>query len=199
MLIVGLGNPGKEYENTRHNIGRDLLFEMVNQRGDPYYWKNDRYTNSMVAEMDEMVMVLPETFMNRSGEAVRLLVKKYNLEAQRVVVLYDDIDLAVGSIKISKDRGAGGHNGVQSIIDHLGTTDFVRVRIGICPVDDEGVKTKPHKEQVRHFVLARFSPEERSRLEVVAEKLPRILSSIKNEGAEEAMNYFNRKDYRIVL
>lgn len=198
MLVVGLGNPGREYVGTRHNIGRDLLIELA-ERENFADWKHDSYVLSYVSSgqpagvQEEIKLALPETYMNRSGEAVRELVKNNNLSPEDLVVVYDDIDLPVGSIKISKSRGSGGHNGVQSIIDHLKTNDFVRIRIGICPVNEMGEKNKPTKTVVSKFVLARFSPLEKEKLDIVAKKLFESILSISQDGIERAMNTFNTK------
>lgn len=207
MLVVGLGNPGQKYVHTRHNIGRDVLLEIVN-RGDFSDIQTDRYTHSLVslgcvkrtarilpvspdgAERD-LIIALPETFMNRSGEAVRELVKKYELTSEDVVVVYDDIDLPYGRIKISKDRGDGGHNGIKSVVEHLGTKNFSRIRVGICPTDESGEKSKPHKEVVSRYVLGHLSAKETETFARVVDRVEEALDYVSVRGVEEAMNAMN--------
>ncbi len=133
--IVGLGNPGEKYKNTRHNIGWTVLDYFIENEGLPGLVDSAKYAGSMstgVVNGQEVTILYPNTFMNKSGSAVRKLVPKE--EAEKLVVVYDDVDLPVGDIKVSVGRGAGGHNGVASIIESLGSKDFVRVRVGIAPV-----------------------------------------------------------------
>lgn len=197
MLIVGLGNPGEEYTETRHNIGRSFLLDLAESE-DFSEWKKDNYLKALISEKTNLenqktILALPETFMNRSGESVREILRKYNLPTKDVVVIYDDIDLPIGSLKISQSRGAGGHNGVQSIIDHLGTTDFLRIRIGICPTDESGEKRKPNKDVVSRFVLARFAPTEKEKLAKLFPQIVETIKTLSKDGAEKAMNAFNKK------
>lgn len=135
LLIVGLGNPGPKYKYTRHNIGARIVGELK------------------PLNLEGVVLAEPTTFMNDSGRAVKLLTKRYPLDANSLIVIHDDIDLPLGKIRISKNRGSAGHKGVQSIIDELKTKDFNRIRIGICP--KEG---KP--KNIENFVLQNFTKEE---------------------------------------
>ncbi|MDZ7726015.1 MAG: aminoacyl-tRNA hydrolase [Candidatus Campbellbacteria bacterium] len=195
MLIFGLGNPGRKYASTRHNIGRDLLLD-ISEENNFNNWEFDKYANAYLTEAkvdDDHVsrFALPETFMNRSGEAVRELVKRFDVSSGEVVVMYDDIDLPVGSVRISKDRGDGGHKGLRSIVDHLHTRDFIRIRLGVCPVDEGGEKNKPPKEIVRDYVLGRFSPEEREKVEKLPSLVWKVIRSLEIYGLTETMNRFN--------
>jgi len=206
MLVVGLGNPGQKYAHTRHNIGRDILLEIIN-RGDFSDIQNDRYAHSLVSDgymakarvvpreiTDKtgwLIIALPETFMNRSGEAVRELMKKYTLTYEDVIVVYDDIDLPFGKVKISKDRGDGGHNGVRSVVGHMGTKNFIRIRVGICPIDESGEKSKPHKDVVSRYVLGRLSPKETEALAAITQRVEEALECLSLRGVEEAMNSIN--------
>lgn len=146
-LIVGLGNPGKEYENTRHNVG--FLF-----------------IDKLSTEVDSQknILLKPQTFMNNSGMAVRTKIDFYKLSPADLIVIHDDKDLLLGEYKIQKDRGAAGHNGVQSIIDHLGTRDFMRVRIGIAHED------KQTMGDTADFVLNKFTKEEKEVLNKTVDK-----------------------------
>jgi|SRR3989344_5908179 len=147
MLIIGLGNPGKKYENTRHNVGHMFIDELENKK------------------LGGFILAKTETFMNLSGQSVKSLYTKYKIRDTRyIVVVHDDIDLPIGEFKIQQGRGAAGHKGVQSIINELGTKDFWRIRIGICPKDG-----KP--ENVENFVLQKFSKGEKEILKGVIKKI----------------------------
>lgn len=150
MIIVGLGNPGKKYENTRHNVGFMVIDELEKKAP----------ANFILAKTD--------TFMNLSGPAVKSLAKSYKLTAESLLVIHDDIDIPIGEFKIQKGRGAAGHKGVQSIINELKTKDFWRVRIGILPK-----RGKP--ENVEKFVLQNFNKEEQKILkEIIREVIKKL-------------------------
>ena len=188
MIIFGLGNPGEEYELTRHNLGR-LLVERVAVARDARFDFLGQH-QALVARGGDTTYVLPETFMNRSGDSVRTFLTTTD-EVQNIIVIYDDIDLPFGKLRISFGRGSGGHNGVESIIGALCTTDFVRVRIGIAPVSPDGVTRKPEGEAVADFVLKNFGAAEKAALPQLAEQLEEVLSVIMTDGYEVAMNRFN--------
>ncbi len=160
-IVVGLGNPGGEYVGTRHSVGRDFL-EALAQKLPP-----------------KTRVVLPDTFMNESGRALVKLVKSKKA-AEGLVVLHDDLDLPLGSAKISFGSGSGGHKGVESIQKTLKTKDFVRIRIGISPTTPSGRIKKPSSADVNDFVLGRFKPTEQEKLKkvrkVVAEALNILLA-----------------------
>ena len=152
-LIVGLGNPGKKYEKTRHNVGFMMINELEKK------------------ELPNKVKLLkPETFMNLSGIAVNNLMSFYKICPKNLWVIHDDIDLPIGKIRISKNRGAGGHKGVQSIIKELGTKNFNRIRIGICP-PLLSIKENGKPKNVEKFVLQKFTKNEEKILEQVIEKI----------------------------
>ncbi len=159
-LIVGLGNPGKEYEHTRHNVGWLFLGELVAGEEWQHSKKaNADYVKKEIAEK-RVELLKPTTFMNNSGLAVAYAKKKHDLPLTDIIVIHDDKDIPLGETRVQKGRGAAGHNGVQSIIDHLGEKDFWRIRIGVAPADREIHDTA-------HFVLARFTSEEQKKLETV--------------------------------
>lgn len=136
-LIVGLGNPGTEYRNNRHNIGFhyvDFLAEKI--AGTNSVWKSDQKINAEVYKVENMVFVKPQTFMNRSGEAVQRLVQFYKLKPADVVVIHDDLDIRFGEYKIARGKGPKGHNGIKSLEDHIGK-EFARIRIGVENRDPE--------------------------------------------------------------
>lgn len=156
LLIVGPGNPGKEYEKTRHNAGFMVLDKLRSdlELGD---WTDSKKFHAEMAEgkinKEKILLFKPQTFMNNSGQAVVAAAKFYKIKPTDIWVIHDDLDIPLGKIKIQRNRSAAGHHGVQSIIDALGTQDFVRFRIGIAPA-------KPPKTSGADFVLSKFSPTE---------------------------------------
>jgi PTH1 family peptidyl-tRNA hydrolase len=167
MLIVGLGNPGKKYEKTRHNVGSEVIDEL-------------KFLN-----LKNVILAKPRTFMNESGKAVKKLVKDYKLKVEDLIVVHDDIDLPLGKIKIVTGRGAAGHKGVESIIKALGTKNFVRFRIGILP--RSGKPKSPEK-----FVLQKFNKDEGEITGEVIKKTAEAIEIVLTESLEKAMNKFNK-------
>jgi PTH1 family peptidyl-tRNA hydrolase len=167
ILIVGLGNPGKKYEKTRHNLG----FRVVDELG--------------FLNREKIVLVKPKTFMNLSGKTVKSLIKKYKMPIINLWVAHDDIDIPLGKIRISKGRGAAGHKGVESIIKELGTKNFIRFRIGILP--KTGKPKKPEK-----FVLQKFNKNEERIVKEVIEKAMKAIDFSLKEGLEKAMSKYNK-------
>lgn len=195
FIIVGLGNPGEKYEKTRHNAGRTVLRCFAKQHNFPE-WEFDKYRNALISEGDvesvRATLVLPETFMNKSGFSVKKNTKDEDSVEERLIIVHDDMDLPIGSLKISHSRGSAGHRGVDSIIDALGTNDFTRVRIGILPVDESGAPRKPQGEgAVNRFVLQRFNSEELEKMKDVCASASEALLMIMREGRERAMDKFN--------
>lgn len=163
-LIVGLGNPGKEYQNTRHNIG----WVIADALAEGEKWQESKKANALYIKKQKFEIIKPTTFMNNSGLAVVYALKKHGVTPENIIVVHDDKDLLLGEYKIQKDRGSAGHNGVQSIIDHLGTKNFTRVRIGIAPEDKRAMG------DTAEFVLNKFSKGEKQ----IAEK---IISTVTEE------------------
>lgn len=191
-LIVGLGNPGEKYLKSRHNVGFIALDEIVSG------WEFDKYSNSFVSKNSASVFVKPQTFMNNSGVAVKALQHKHGVSPESIIVIHDDINLPFGSMKIQFGRGAGGHNGVQSVIDHVGTNEFVRIKVGIAPIDAEGkaVKPKPgifqsQKSAVSKYVLKDFSKADLEKLKIVSKNVREIIETLMKDGRQNAMNKFN--------
>lgn len=193
-VIVGLGNPGEEYTNTRHNTGR-MCVEHIHTARDFSEWKTEKKPPMHWAKGElvgkKSVLVSPDTFMNNSGRAVAHFIKNKK-EAGNCVVIYDDMDLPLGTIKISHDRGSGGHNGVESVIKALKTKAFVRVRVGVSPKTAKGVAKKPSgEERVLKFLLGKFRPEEMLVLKKVFRRVGEALECIVTEGYQQAMTNFN--------
>jgi len=155
-LIIGLGNPGIQYEKTRHNLGWRVVGQLARDL-DANEWKMEMKFNAFVAESffnnEKIIFARPQTFMNNSGIAVRSIADYYKISTEEILVIHDEIDLPLGEVKIQKNRGAAGHNGVKSVIEHLKTKDFIRIRIGIKPVKDGII-------EIEKFVLQNFDPKE---------------------------------------
>ena len=184
--VVGLGNPGAEYSDTRHNVGFDVLDALVASEG--LNWKRHFAWPAWSAtwrmeDGHKVVLVKPRTFMNRSGK-VLLKALRRGVLADEILVVYDDIDLPCGGLRLRAGGGGGGHNGVQSVTDALGTAQFPRLRVGIGP--------RPKGEKLVEYVLGHWSEEQKMAQETVR---PRAVSAVKTavtESVERAMNEFNR-------
>ncbi|MCA9361314.1 aminoacyl-tRNA hydrolase [Candidatus Kaiserbacteria bacterium] len=190
--IVGLGNPGEEYLHTRHNVGFKALDALLSafSIGEPV--KSSKFVGRLgegVVDGEEVVLLYPDTFMNKSGSAVQKLVPK--AEINKLIVIYDDVHLPIGSVRISFGRGDGGHNGIKSIIDGLGSRDFVRVRIGVAEKSFWGGVKKPSGDKLAKFVLAKFKKREEETLTEVLDRTVEIVKVIIDSGVENAMNQFN--------
>ena len=194
-VIVGLGNPGNEYENTRHNAGRMAVTHFAN-KNELREWKEDRKNELTVAKgavgTDTFVLLLPDTYMNKSGSAVLKFIKNPKA-AEKMVVVYDDLDLPLGKIKISFDRGSGGHKGLDSVMRAVKTRKFARIRIGVSPETASGKLKKPQGEkEVNDFILAKFKPAEMEELKKLFKRTSEAVAAIVDRGAVVAMNEFNQ-------
>lgn len=183
MIIALLGNPGKKYEDTKHNAAW-IVSEVWSLD-----WKENKYSESLESEHNGMIFIKPQTFMNESGRSMLWYMRKREEKPEQVVVVYDDVDLPIGTVRVSFNRGSGGHNGIKSIEQALGNPAFVRIRIGVAHVDEEGKAVLP--ESRHNFVLSSFSQEEYKIIESLSERVMKILETIKKEGHEKAMNEFN--------
>lgn len=191
-LLVGLGNPGKEYEHTRHNVAWIVLRSLMAHASfpDPH---NSSACSGEVSDGTlygkEVRVLFPTTFMNNSGTAVK---KTLGSETStHLVVVHDEIDLPFGTVRVVVSRGAGGHNGVKSIIEHLGSPDFVRIRIGIGKKNIFGIVRRPTGEQLSNFVLGEFGKSEAAQLPDIEQKVARALELIYTKGVQEAMGEVN--------
>lgn len=190
-VIVGLGNPGEEYVHSRHNAGRLAVSVFAGSLP----WKENKKAKARVStalvDGKKATLLLPDTFMNKSGSALLSYVKNLK-QAQQLVVVYDDLDLPLGKIKISFGRGSGGHKGVESVQRALKTKDFVRIRIGVSKSTKKGVAKKVQGEdEVVGFVLGTFRKSEMEELQKVFTMVNEALRTIVTEGHEVAMNRFN--------
>ena len=193
ILVVGLGNPGKEYSLSRHNIGFMVVDELSNRLG--VNLNKIEFTSlysEAVLEEKKLILLKPQTYMNRSGKAVSETVKFFKIPLKDVIVVYDEMDIPFGSLKIKVGGGSAGHRGIESIISSVGDDDFIRVRVGIG-------KPVQKSEGVTH-VLSRFKKEEKRMIEEVVSRAADAVWEIIVRGTESAMNKFNRKseDSRLI-
>ena len=193
LTVVGLGNPGDEYAKTRHNAGR-LVLEALAAKHDFSAWKKDGKSKALLSagEIDgvRMQFVCPDNFMNNSGTSVAYYIKEKE-QLSDLVVVYDDMDIALGRIKVSFDRGTGGHNGIESIQQHVQSREFVRVRLGVSPVSEEGMQKPKGEQAVLDFLLKNFRKSELEELEKISVRVGEALTTYAKEGKEKTMNVFN--------
>ena len=186
FLIVGLGNPGTEYAATRHNIGFDMVTYLSDKYGIALRSKEGKaIVGKGVIEGQKVMLVQPQTYMNLSGESVRALMDYYKLTTDEIVIIYDDISMPVGQVRIRPKGSAGGHNGIKSIIAHLGTQEFPRIKIGVWAKPENG-------DFVKH-VLGRFSKEDDAKIRDVFALAEEGLLAILQEDVKTAMNAVNGK------
>jgi PTH1 family peptidyl-tRNA hydrolase len=187
-LIVGLGNPGQKYDQTRHNIGFDCVDNIA--RSWQVSWQENRRFQGLFSEVSrpelgKIYLLKPLTYMNHSGQAVRAVLDWYKLKPESVLVIYDDMDLPLGKLRLRLSGSAGGHNGIKSIINHLGGQQFPRLRIGIGKSD--------HKRETISHVLGKFS---QSETKVVSQVLDLVREAIEyslSQGLEKTMSIYNAK------
>lgn len=213
-LIVGLGNPGSEYFNTRHNFGfLALNYFQDSMSGSPAEasakagfsaWQSNNQFKALISEGqingEKILLAKPQTFMNNSGQAARLLVDFYKLAPSDIIVLHDDLDLPVGELRVSQNASAGGHKGVASIIQTLGTQDFARLRLGIKPEENSSLCKGRwggifpffnKKTPAEKFVLRQFSESEKPLVQQAAQHAAEAILLILKDGLTAAQNKFN--------
>lgn len=183
-IIAGLGNPTKEYEKTRHNVGFDVIDVLADQMNVSLSEKKFKgcYAKGMLGG-EKVILLKPLTFMNLSGESIRAAADFYKVDPEHIIVIYDDISLDVGQLRIRKKGSAGGHNGIKSIIAHLGTQEFPRIKVG--------VGDKPPRMDLADYVLGRFSKEDRVIMEDAFKEAAKAAEMMISDGADAAMNRFN--------
>lgn len=185
-LIVGLGNPGKKYEETRHNAGFMVIDELLNRYQLELNKKKFKGSYAMeIIEGEKAILLKPETYMNLSGESLRPLMDYYQIEKEDILVIFDDLDLPAGKIRLRQKGGHGGHNGMRSIIDQLGTKDFNRIRVGIGRPDGP--------MPVVDYVLGRFSKEEQEKVQTSIEDAADACGDwLKGTAFQQVMNEYNQ-------
>ncbi|MDO4188783.1 MAG: aminoacyl-tRNA hydrolase [Lachnospiraceae bacterium] len=186
-IIAGLGNPGKDYKNTRHNIGFDVIDVIAEKnRIDVSTIKHKALIGKGMIGSEKVILVKPQTFMNLSGESLIDVCQYYKIDIEsELIVIYDDIALDVGAIRVRKNGSAGGHNGMKSIIQHLSTENFMRIRMG--------VGEKPKGYDLADYVLGHFTQDERKLEDAAALDALNAVEIILNDGADKAMNLYNKK------
>ena len=186
-IIAGLGNPGRQYAHTRHNVGFDaidVLAEKYNIKVENA--KGRALTGSGRIEGQSVLLVKPLTYMNLSGESIRALTDFYKIdETSQLIVIYDDISLPPGQLRIREKGSAGGYNGIKSIISHLGGQEFLRIKVG--------VGEKPAGWDLADYVLSRFAEDDRKKVEEALERAADAAVCLMTDGVEAAMNEYNRK------
>lgn len=187
FVIVGLGNPGKKYENTRHNAGFISIDALAAKYGISIMEKKHKaLCGTGVIEGNKVLLVKPQTFMNLSGESVRAVMDFYKIDPEEeMLVIYDDISLAPGNIRIRKKGSAGGHNGIKSIIAHAGTQNFMRIKVG--------VGEKPSGWDLADYVLGHFSEEDTSKIKEVMPDILQAAVLMMQGDVDKAMNDYNAK------
>jgi peptidyl-tRNA hydrolase, PTH1 family len=182
-LVIGLGNPGREYERSRHNLGFLAVDELARRQGRRF---NDRAAKSLTTRIQvgnqEVVLAKPQTMMNLSGLAVKALRAKYNVPLDRVLIVHDDLDLPFGRLRIRRGGSSAGNHGMDSVIESLGTKDVIRFRVGIGRPPGDGVD----------YVLSPFSESERTQLPDIVARVANAVEVAVNDGLEKAMTGFNR-------
>lgn len=186
-LIIGLGNPGKQYEHTRHNIGFDCIDALAKKWDAPL---NQMKFNGMYASVHrpegKVILLKPLTYMNLSGESVRPLMDYFDIALEDIIVIYDDLDLETGKLRLRQKGSAGGHNGIKSLIQHLGTQEFNRIRVGIS--------RPPSGMKVADYVLAKFSKEDAATIEKAVEKTVAAVEASLSKKFLDVMSEFNSKE-----
>jgi len=184
-LIVGLGNPGVRYARHRHNVGARCVSRLAAAHGLEFSrrQKNARVARGTIGGCP-VVLAIPQTFMNESGRAVAPLARFYQVPAENLLVIYDDLDLPPGSLRIRPDGSSGGHRGMRSVIEHLGTQSFPRLRIGIG--------RPPGQMDPADYVLQNFTPDEEPVIEETIERAIAAIQTWLTEGLEKAMSLYNR-------
>jgi PTH1 family peptidyl-tRNA hydrolase len=187
-LIVGLGNPGRSYASNRHNIGFICLRYFARAQAIKFNQKKGlaRIGTGVVAG-NKVVLARPQTFMNQSGQSVSRLLRKFKVNPQDLLVIHDDLDLPLAKIRISSGSGSGGHKGINSIIQELGTQEFTRIRVGI----GRPANPTPTEDDIIAYVLSDFTPQERKAVSSVIPRVSEAILCLLTEGLTTAMNKFN--------
>jgi PTH1 family peptidyl-tRNA hydrolase len=184
LLVVGLGNPGDEYRGSRHNLGAEVVELLATRHGGrPRKRKERALVDEVTIDGRRVALAIPLTYVNDSGNAVGALVRRFGVDPEQLVVVHDELDLPVAELKVKSGGGLAGHNGLRSIVEHLHTQDFQRVRIGV------GKPTS--KERGADHVLNRFGKRERAEVDVTVEQAANAVEAIARDGIHAAMNQFN--------
>ncbi|MGL5434945.1 MAG: aminoacyl-tRNA hydrolase [Lachnospiraceae bacterium] len=186
FMIAGLGNPSKEYDRTRHNVGFSVIDRLADKYGIAVSEKKHRaLCGKGMIEGEKVILVKPQTYMNLSGESIRSVLDFYKMDADQIIVIYDDISLTPGQLRIRQKGSAGGHNGIKNIISHLGTQEFPRIKVGIGE--------KPANMGLAAYVLSRFSQGEQKLMDEAFRDAAAAAVMMMTDGSDRAMNVFNQR------
>lgn len=190
IIITGLGNPGLNYINSRHNIGFRVVDRFQEKNNFPEF-RLPKKINALILEENlnnkKIILVKPQTFMNESGKAIKKIISNLKFQISNLIVVHDDIDLPLGKIKIVKGRGSAGHKGVESIIKELKTKNFIRFRIGIKPKE-----TRNKRKEIKELVLKKFDKNEEKIMKTAVETTANALDFLLKNGLEKTMNEYNQ-------
>lgn len=189
-LLVGLGNPEARYANTRHNLGFEVL-DLLTRKLNLIDWIREDKFKSELIKTPELILAKPQTFMNQSGIAVSLLTNYFKVAPQDVIVIHDELDLPLGKIKVRLGGAAAGHHGVESIIEALGTDQFIRVRLGIGNLKTQSSEHKAAHVSAEKFVLEPFMHSEKAQVKHMTKQALKALALLLEKGLEQAQNQFN--------
>lgn len=185
-IIAGLGNPTREYDKTRHNVGFSVIDILADRIGiDVTERKHKALCGKGILEGQKVILAKPQTFMNLSGESVRAIMDFYKVSPKEVIIIYDDISLEPGQLRIRAKGSAGGHNGIKNMIVHLGTQEFSRIKVGIGE--------KPKDMNLADYVLSRFSKGEQELMETAFVQAANAAAMMVSQGIDPAMNHFNMR------
>ena len=194
-LIIGLGNPGDSYKNTRHNLGFAVVDQFLNQAKDlGLSWKQEKKFKAEICQFNyvlgpksyQLLLVKPQTFMNDSGIAVSAVAEYFKIPVEDIIVIHDDVDIVLGKIKVRMGGSGAGHHGVESVIKDLDSPDFIRVRLGIG-----GAKRLNEERSMEKFVLETFLPNERSKVKHMIKTAVEAVELLLEKGLETAQNQYN--------
>ncbi len=189
-LVIGLGNPGKKYETTRHNIGFMCVDEIAKFNNTDFKQKFNGYVAEYNYSGERVLLLKPDTFMNKSGECLQKFMAFYKIELKDILVIYDDLDMEFSKIKIKKISSSGGHNGIKNITTHTKSEDYLKVKIGI---------NNQYKKEVKDFVLSKFTKEETNGLPLIINTVDKIVEGfIKGETEVDLMNKYNKKAPEVI-
>lgn len=195
FIVAGLGNPGKEYEKTRHNTGRIILSMLAKKHGFSD-WKEEGKIKALTSEgklgFTKMIFVMPNNMMNNSGKSIGPLITSKK-QLGELVVIYDDLDLPIGKFRISFNRSSGGHNGLESIIKNVKSVEFARIRVGISPITPKGITKRPKGDakKIIYFLMTEFKDAELAELKKAAKKISEAIEMMAEESLNKAMSTYN--------
>ncbi len=190
-LIVGLGNPEKQYAKTRHNLGFEVLDEYRRKKNLDEWQLENKFKAEIIKVGPDLILVRPQTYMNNSGLSVRQLVDYFKVKPEDIIVVYDELDLPFGKIKIRMGGAAAGHHGVESIMSSIGTDRFIRIRLGIGTPETQSAEHGGQHVDVNHFVLSSFNHNEKSHVKHMLKQVIHALDALLEEGLEVVQNQYN--------